>query len=218
MSFTMPALRARTVALVTLNAVLAALLVLCAWRGTQTRSLLGTAPRPIPLKQYSLVRPAMTTNLAAIQDRALLYAARSFYMPPLSGTSPPKPQYRLVGTFIIPFKPAVALLSSANGAARKVKPGDSLDGWLVEAVEDRRVVLRYGSDTFYIASAAAGKPGLTLQSAPLARQTPPVAGNRILGSSEVTAPTAPMRLTSGVSAPNVQPLSTPRLYTPPPKR
>ena len=62
----------------TLNAVLAALLVLCAWRGTQTRSLLGTAPRPIPLKQYSLVRPAMTTNLAAIQDRAVLYAARSF--------------------------------------------------------------------------------------------------------------------------------------------
>jgi len=216
MSFTMPALRARTVALVTLNAVLAPLLVLCAWRGTQTRSLLGTAPRPIPLKQYSLVRPALTTNLAAIQDRALLYAARSFYMPPLSGTSPPKPQYRLVGTFIIPFKPAVALLSSANGAARKVKPGDSLDGWLVEAVEDRRVVLRYESETFDIASTAAAKPGLTLQSAPRARQ-PPVAGNRILGSSEATAPTAPMRLTSGPSAPNVQPL-TPRLYTPPPKR
>ena len=217
MSFTMPALRARTVALVTLNAVLAALLVLCAWRGTQTRSLLGTAPRPIPLKQYSLVRPAMTTNLAAIQDRALLYAARSVYMPPLAGNSPPKPQYRLVGTFIIPFKPGVALLSSANGAARKVKPGDSLDGWLVEAVEDRRVVLRHESETFDIASTAAGKPGLTLQSAPLARQTPPVAGNRILGSSEATAPTAPMRLTSGATAPNVQPL-TPRLYTPPPKR
>ena len=151
----------------------------------------------------------MTTNLAAIQDRALLYAARSVYMPPLAGTSPPKPQYRLVGTFIIPFKPAVALLSSANGAARKVKPGDSLDGWLVEAVEDRRVVLRYGSETFDIASAAAAKPGLTLQSAPLARQTPPVAGNSMLGSSGATAPTA-LNQTVCISVPAISGVSSSR--------
>lgn len=219
--------RPRSAALIALNAVIGVLLIVVAARGTQTRSMLNTPAQRLSVEGISLTRPAVSPELGAIQDRALLYASRRFYTAPAGPTTPPHPQYRLVGTFIIPQKPAVAFLAGANGGSRKVKPGDILDGWLVEVVEAHRVTLRFENETFDINGGGPGKSGVTVQAthAAHAEGTPAVMGIRVLGSSPsaMTAqvppgPTpAPIRLTSGTSTPQ-KPSGQARLYIPPPQR
>lgn len=220
--------RPRSAALIALNGVVGVLVIVVAARGTQTRSMLSTPARPLSVEEISLTRPAVSPGLGAIQDRALLYASRRFYTAPVGPTAPPHPQYRLVGTFIIPQKPAVAFLAGATGGSRKVKPGDTLDGWLVEAVEAHRVTLRYEAETFDINGGGPGKSGLTVQAAPVAHAaaTPAATGIHILGSSPSDSmitrappgPSAPpLRLTSGTSTPQ-KPSGQARLYIPPPQR
>jgi hypothetical protein len=201
----------RVLALVAVNAVIAACLLTSAWRGTQTAALLATAPRSMPLPEVDLTRPPVTTRLATLEDRTLLYASRHVYVAPPPDLAPPRPAYRLVGTFIIPSRPAVALLTSPQDASRKVKPGDMLDGWLVEAVERHRVTLRHESETFDLADAVPEGVGLTVQRAPLASTAPPSpgAGVRLLGQPAASQATA--------GSPASPAPSTPRLYQPPPK-
>jgi hypothetical protein len=201
----------RVLALVALNGVLAACVLSCAWRGTQAAALLATPPLPVQLPEYDLTRPVSQTRLATIEDRTLLYASRHVYVATPPDLAPPRPNYRLVGTFIIPSKPAVALLTNPQDASRKVKPGDTLDGWLVEGVERHRVLLRHDSETFEIADAVPAGTGLVVQRAPLARLAPstPEVGVRVLGQ-----PTSnPANAASSVSPRR----SAPRLYQPPPK-
>jgi hypothetical protein len=199
--------------LLALNAVLAACVLAAAWRGTETAALLAVPPRPVPLPEHELTRPVSPTELAAIADRALLYASRHVYTAPPANLAPARPNYQLAGTILIPSKPAVALLTGPQEASRKVKPGDTLDGWLVEAVERHRVLLRHESDTFEIADAvsgSAGSPGV--QRAPLVRlaQSSPPVGARPLGPP---IPPAPRALN-----PSSPTRSAPRLYQPPPNR
>jgi len=202
----------RVLALIGLNGFIAACLVTSAWRGTHAAALLATPPQATPLPEYDLTRPVNPTHLGAIEDQTLLYASRHVYVAPPPSLAPPKPSYRLVGTIIIPLKPAVAVLTGPQDAPRKVKPGDTLDGWLVEVVERHRVLLRHEGETFEIADAAPESTGLTVQRAPLARLTPstPPVGVRLLGQPTSAAPGAP----SPVSSTRL----TPRLYHPPPPK
>ena len=204
----------RILALLVLNAALLACVAIGAWRGTQTAALLATAPLAVKLPDYDLTRPVSPTPLGTIVDRTLLYASRHVYVAPPPSSAPPKPAYQLAGTIIIPSKPAVALLMGPQDVSRKVKPGDTLDGWLVEAVERHRVLLRHESDTFEIADAVSASAGLQVQRAPLVRlaQATPTSGVRLLGQPTSSAPR-----TLSPPAP-VPARSTPRLYQPPPTR
>jgi type II secretory pathway component PulC len=201
-----------TVILAAINLSLIATLATHLWEGTQTASLLATAAKPIQSPELHLAAAARTDNVGVIQDRALFYASRHFYVsPPPSAipSTPPKPDYRLVGTFIIPQKPTVALLANSSGASRKVKTGDDLDGWSVQAIEGRRVILQYQSETVEITAASTG--GMTgMQMAPITRtaQTAPVAGIRSLGAGGSLSSTPRFMDASA---------SSPRLYRPPPK-
>jgi hypothetical protein len=194
------------------NVCVAALLIYNVWSGTRTADLLATASKPFVIPEPKITPPG-PVNLASLQDQALFYSARHFYvLPPPSSApvGPPKPDYKLVGTFVIPSKPTVALLSNSSGISRKVKAGDDLDGWTVQIVERGRVALQYQNDTFEIA--AAGKLGSAgMQVVALTRtaqSTPTSSGTRLLGSS--VPPTAVSH------AAYTTPYTGSRLYRPPP--
>jgi hypothetical protein len=195
------------------NVCVLALLINRAWYGTQTVSLLATTPKPFAIPELGVTVPNRAGSLASIQEQSLFYASRHFYTPPLPSAlpaTPPKPDYRLVGTFIIPAKPTIALLSNSSGASRKVKPGDELDGWTVAAVEGGRVILQYGSSTFEISNASkAGNAGMQAVSLQRTAQVAPTGGVRTLGSPAQGA-SVPQ---AGFATPN----SSPRLYRPPPQ-
>jgi hypothetical protein len=204
--------RLLTVVLVCLNLCALAMLIQRIWQGTQAAQLLATTAKPFPVPELNIGVPTRTATFSVIQDQPLFYASRRFYTPPPASTLPavpPKPDYRLVGTFVIPDKPTVALLTSSAGMSRKVKTGDDLDGWTVQAIEVGRVTLQYQTTTADISSAGSGgKPGM--QVVPLTRsaQSMPTDGVRILGAA-VQGASAPR---SGLPIPN----SNPRLYQPPP--
>lgn len=212
MSGPKPRLRPLTMVLALANVCAAALLIYNAWSGTRTADLLATASKPFAIPAPKITPPG-PVNLASLQEQALFYSARHFYvLPPPSAVpiGPPRPDYKLVGTFVIPSKPTVALLSNSSGASRKVKAGDDLDGWTVGVVERGRVVLQYQNETFEIAAAgklgSAGMQVVALTST--APSTPMSSGTRLLGGS-VPA--------SAVSHPAyTTPYTGSRLYRPPP--
>lgn len=205
-------LRLLTAALILINMGVPALLIYELWEGTQTQSLLAISPTLFVAPELDIAAPSWSPA-RALQDKTLLYTSRHFYTPPPPSSvpvTPPKPDYRLVGTFVIPAKPTVALLSSASGTSRKVKAGDKLDGWLVQAVETRRVLLQFADTTLEISNGSKVSPaGMRL--VPLTRSPHPasVNGIRTLGSSAqgLSLSSADLATTS----------SSPRLYRPPPK-
>ncbi|MEP7246142.1 MAG: hypothetical protein ABI885_21015 [Gammaproteobacteria bacterium] len=133
-------------------------LMKCIWQRTQTDALLRTPARAYTLPSVTLELPQKGSGLEPIRDNALFYASRSFFVAPPPGAAPvtpPKPDYLLAGTLIIPRKPTVALLQQrAGGAVRKVRPGDDLEGWTVRSVENRTVVLMFGEEHMEIVSVA----------------------------------------------------------------
>lgn len=205
--------------LVGINLCLLGLLLYTAWTGTETARLLGTPPKPFPPPQLKLQPPAPGATLASIREAPLFYASRHFYTPPQPSAlpaAPPKPDYKLVGTFVIPSKPTVALLANSSGIARKVKPGDDLEGWTVQVVESGRVVLQYQTLTFEISSNSKnGAAGIrmvpvsrTAQLATLGDASIP-GGIRKLGGQG--AERSPARGASSVASPPL------RFYRPPPQ-
>jgi hypothetical protein len=240
MKFKLSALRPLTLGLMLLSMALTVIVIVRAWHGTEARSLLATPAREYAAPSAKLALPASPARVA-IRDRALLHASREFFVPPTpvaASATPPRPDYRLVGTFVIPHKPTIALLMSSSGASRKVKPGDELDGWLVRAVETRRVILQYGNESAEIMAAAkSASSGLT--TAPLSRKTlstplPPAQGgapespgiplpDQTAGTVTVLgAGATPGKPASGgmreASAAGTNPLRTDaRLYRPPPQ-
>lgn len=173
MKFPFDALRRPlTVALTLVSVAFGVLVIARVWHGTDAETLLSTPARKYAPPSTNLALPAAVTR-PAIREHALLHATREFFVPPTPVTTPaapPPPDYRLVGTFIIPRKPTIALLANSSGASRKVRPGDDLDGWLVQSVETRRVVLLYGNQSAEIvATGKSASAGMT--AAPLSRRT-----------------------------------------------
>jgi hypothetical protein len=158
-----------TVVLLALNVMLAAWWVVQLWSGTQTAALLAVRPAAMPLPPLiSEIGSADTLQAAVIQDRALFYATRRYYVPaPASLAVFPRPDYKLLGTILASGRPTVALLQPAGGTGtRRVKPGDELDGWAVLAVERACVRLRHDADQFEI-STMAGNLGGLIATAPM---------------------------------------------------
>ena len=169
-------LRPLTIALLALIVATAVLIARSVAVGTHTEALLATAARIAPAAPDRLALRRHALELAAIQDRPILYSTRRNYVPPPPPTipvGPPRPNFRLAGTFVIPGKPTIALVvDNATGVSRKVKPGDDLNGWAVQAVENRRIVLAYAAESMELLSALR-PPNAALKEAPLARSPPP---------------------------------------------
>lgn len=218
-------------------AVLGALVVVRLLAGTQSDELLATPPRAPRLPEMQLEAPALEAQLEPLRDRALFYASRAFYVappPPPAPTAPPKPNYLLAGTFVIPQKHTVALLKQGTGTnVVKVKAGDDLEGWHIESVDAARVVLRHQDERFEIARAARDA-GSHVTRVPLKRVGPagaavaaavtpaeaastesispvPAPTVKSLGSGRSNAPIRDAALRSG------QPSIEARLYRPPPQ-
>jgi hypothetical protein len=148
--------RGPTAILYLVNAGIALAILCCFWRGTQTTALLATPAESIPLPPLDLSVHATPANLSVIQDTPLFYATRQYFVPPATTTpsTPPLPSYHLVGTFISPGKPAVAVVKDdAAGTSLRVVAGQNVAGWLVKAVESRRVVLEYEKESREIVAA-----------------------------------------------------------------
>jgi hypothetical protein len=183
-------------------------IVAIAIRGTQADALLATrAKLPAPLN-LDVAAPQRPPDLAAIRAQPLLHASRAFYMPPAPNaapTTPPRPDYRLAGTFIVPRKPAVALLASHSaGTSRRVKPGDELEGWMVQVVDRRFVTLSYGDERFDI-TATQPPASAGLKRVPIQRQRVAAGGLQSLSATG----TSSASMSSGIA-------DAPRLYRPPP--
>jgi len=142
--------------LIVLNLCLCGLLGARLIGGTRAAAIIATKPATMVLFVPESSAPARPGDWAALQANALFYSSRRFYEPPppaAAPLTPPHPDYKIVGTVIIPYKPTVAVLTGPGGAIRKVKPGDLLDSWTVRVVETRRVILDYEGESFEIAVA-----------------------------------------------------------------
>jgi hypothetical protein len=178
--------------------------------GTRADDLLATpakAPAPLTIELSAAPR---TGDFAAIKAQPLLHASRTFYVAPLPAAapaSPPRPDYRLAGTILVPRKPAVALLTSrAGGVTLRVKPGDTLEGWTVQAVERRLVTLAWQNERFDI-TAVQAPVSAGLKRVPMIRQRVASGGGvQTLGATG----SAPAAMGGPLT------VDQPRLYRPPP--
>ncbi len=207
--------RVMTVTLAVLNLIVMGMLIYKIWQGTQVRGLLATPPRSFAVPQLDTDAPVTTTHLASLQNEPLFYTSRHVYTPPppsAAPATPPRPDYRLVGTFIIPAKPTVALLANTSGASRKVKAGDDLDGWTVQTVEGGRIVLQFDTTTVEI-SGTSKTIAAGIRSAPISRpsQDMPVSGIRTIGNGGPAASASSAGYSTAISNSNS------RLYRPPPR-
>lgn len=128
--------------------------VLLLWQGSALPSMLATPPRRLAAPQgfADLDRPL--PDLAILQDTALFHESRTFYVPPALPELQNRPDYRLSGTLVIPGQAAAALLThNPTGARRKVREGDDLEGWTVDAIRVKALVLRHGEQQLEIRSA-----------------------------------------------------------------
>lgn len=202
-----------TLALGALNAGLFICLFCVAFGGTRASELLATTAKTPPPLNIELRGTATAPDLAAIQEKPLMHASRVFYSAPPPDAAPqvpPLPNYRLAGSFLAPKRAAVALLARREGGAtRRVRAGDDLDGWRVDAIESRRVVLRWQDQTREILSAP---PQLNAGLKPVPLQRQRVAA--VPGTVVSLGPTgAAANFNGGAGQVTSDP---PRLYRPPP--
>jgi hypothetical protein len=189
----------------------------CAWvllAGTRARELLATPARDPAALEIKIGEAKVGMDLTSIQSQPLLHASRAFYTAPLPDsvpTTPPRPDYRLAGTFLVPGKLPVALLvSGQGGASRRVRTGDTLDQWTVEAVRTRSIRLTWQTESVELTAvppAAAAAAGL--------KRVPFTRGR--LTSSGAPAGLQSLGAQGSVPAYTGGPASDqPRLYRPPP--
>lgn len=180
--------RPLTLGLLAINVLLIALVL---WRlssGNHTARILAAPSQTVSLSTPSWTAHAPPSNLAAIADQPLFHASRRFVVATAAQAAMPAvPDCRLVGTFMRPRQPGVALLSCpAGGESKKVRPGDELNGWRVKTVEVRRLVLQFGAHEIEIAKDAPPEvAGFGMQHANLnARSEPNPRGLRRLGTTD----------------------------------
>jgi hypothetical protein len=176
--------------------------------GTEADELLSTRAKTPAALELDVSAPPRAADLAAMRAQPLLHASRAFYTAPspnAAPAAPPRPDYRLAGTFIVPHKPAVALLASrAAGTSKRVKPGDEIEGWMVQVVDRRFVTLAYGDEKFDI-TATQAPMSAGLKRVPIQRQRVAASGVQALSATGASSPS----MSNSIS-------DAPRLYRPPP--
>jgi hypothetical protein len=193
-------------------------------RGSELASIAGRPAITFNIPEVPSQRPTQDGPLVALQDQNLFSASREFFLPPTTAPVPPHPDFRLVGTFMIPNKPGVALLAGPNGASRKVRVGDELEGWTVDAVEPKRVILRAGAATTEIASASGPTSPSTAQLASPGLRLAQANGTQL--TTQVTAPSPSQSIrvlgnaqsTMLSTAKSPEPKLRARTYSAPPKK
>jgi len=222
-----------TALLAAMAAALGTLILVRLAAGTQADALLATSAKTANIPEMKLQAPALEAQLEPLRDHALFYASRAFYVappPPAAPAAPPRPNYGLAGTFVIPHKHTVALLKQGAGEnVVKVRAGEDLEGWHIESVEASRVLLRYQDERFEIARTARDsgshltrvpltRPGRATAAVSVAAVTPADAASpapdvtvKSLGSGRSGAPIRDAALHPGQSSMEA------RLYRPPPQ-
>lgn len=210
-----------TLLLGALNIAIGAGVLLLVFGGTRAAELLATPGKPPAALKIELANAPPQADLAAIQAQPLMHSTRAFYVPPppnAAPVAPPLPEYRLAGSFISPNKPAVALLANPNGTTRRVHKGDDVDGWSVQSIEGKRVVLRWQEQTREIGVPAApmssGLRRMPIQRSRVASST----GTTISLGAGGTSPASGSgtQYSGAPSQYGGAPIDRPRVYRPPP--
>jgi len=211
-----------TLALGAINAAIATGVLVLAFSGTQSAELLATPARPPAELDIELANAPPQADLASIQAQPLMHATRAFYTPPppdAAPVAPPLPAYRLAGSFISPNKPAVALLADPNGATRRVRKGDDVNGWQVQNIDGKRVILGWQGQTREIGAPPPAPVSSGLKRVPVQRsRVASSTGSTIsLGASGTSPASATGTQYSGASSQyGGAPIDRPRVYRPPP--
>ena len=142
------------------NAAIASTIAARLWQGSQAHSILETAARPIAMPEPLRDLAPSAIDPTVIQSAALFYESRSFYVPPAAPVLQTRPDYRLSATLTIPGQPPFAMLvQNQSGAKIKVRVGDDLEGWTVDAIQARAVLLRHEQQQLEIRSSQR-EPGM----------------------------------------------------------
>lgn len=186
-------LSVRTLMLAGFNLSLLALIVQRLLNGTAVHEVLAVGPRKVSVDTM-LVAPAHASPaLEGVQTKALFHSTRSFYTPPPPAPVkelPPQPNYRLVGAIVAKDKPTTAMLShNQSKKSVKVRAGDELEGWTIEAVEAKRVIARLGEESFEINATSTA----TRQSAGMISATPASSGAGVSSGQPGMRPNIPSR-------------------------
>jgi hypothetical protein len=120
--------------------------------GMVSDALPGSAPTVEQTPAAGFVMPALD-HYSEVVERPLFVESRrppeeeeQVSEPAKQPQLPEKrPSYLLTGVMMTPERRTAFLKSVSDGEAKRVKQGDTLDGWLVKRVESRRVVLAQGS-------------------------------------------------------------------------
>ena len=214
----------RANALVLGNLLLATIIGLRLWKGTEADGMLRTPAQPVKVPALHADLPSLYTDFRGLADRTPFYASRRMYVQTSPAVSAPLavPKYVFGGAVIRPRRSAVALLNNpTNGSAIRVTAGNDLEGWHVESVEASRVVLRHDGERAEIArvSKAAGQPGAAggISRVHLANGAHAGAGNgaRVLGGGGQTAGRV---VPPPTSLPPLAGSGSESIYIPPPPR
>lgn len=180
-----------TIVLAAVIAALAAALIACALSGTHVAPLLATAPIELSSPVQGFPAPAVPLDSADLEQATLFYASRRYFAPPKSAPSVQAPPYILIGTLLIPGKPALAFLKNdSTSASVKVAVGDMLQGWKVQAVESRNIVITAGKQRLEIGPGGSKgtHPSLASATVTALRPTPHGGLIRLLGHSQPPQP------------------------------
>lgn len=142
-----------TAVLAALNLVLVGAVGWQLARGSQRDSLLNARSAATTRPPLQLELQAVTGNLDPLQEQAVFYKSRRFYVVPPAATvvEAPSPDYRFTGSMSLPSRGLTAILMHNQTNRRiKVATGDDLEGWRVTAVEPKRVTVQLGERTAQI--------------------------------------------------------------------
>jgi len=184
------------------------------WRLFGPTPALEIADRSRPTTEFTkLFEAPAPVELSALSSRPLFHKTRQFVQPPdpsAPDLRPPPPTYLFAGALLVPDRPAVAYLKhTQSGASVKLKVGEVLEGWTVNAIDGRSVSLSFETESIRIGGAERGAGGI-VAIAPRAASSVGSGGIRTLtapGANSVQQPT---------QAPTLAPESKPRTYQPPP--
>lgn len=142
-----PTIRPVTIAFGALVGVLTTALVACTLSGTRVATLLATAPIRLSTPALGFQAQPAPLDSSGIDGATLFYATRRFRPPPSTPPAIQPPPYHLIGTLLMPGRPALAFLKNdTTSASLKVTNGDMLQGWKVEAVASQGIIITSGNE------------------------------------------------------------------------